>query len=288
MEEIIIKKELTILICHYLKNKNERTYRELSDFIHSQGLLPTGCGNIDDALNMRYQSFDNDQYLSFLKSLRPLDDFPSIFRRIVPFQKPNAIQSKSSIFPTLRVYCHKDPIYCMVTDPSSRILITGADDFSIKLWSIPKMDPITSFFGHENVITNISINCLSSLVLSSSHDRTLRLWSLITGKQVAVLTGFTNDSIHYCTFNATGSMVAAACEDGSIPLWSTSDALLQKPPTKVFKSLSEGSVRWLSFSPGCEFLVYCSEPSRIVVIALKSFQETVLEYHQSIVHHFSI
>lgn len=283
MDEITLKKELCILLCHHLRTKLPNIYKQLCEYCEKNGLIPSGCLSIEDALNQRYSSFSEDHFVAFVNSLRPDDDYPSIFRRITPFQKHVESINIHSIKPYQRLTGHADAIYCMCIDPAGRILATGSDDKQIRIWALPDLKPVHLFTGHENVITNISINPLCTLLISSSHDKTVRIWSLKTGQCLAVLGGFTSDVIHYCAFSPVGSMIAAGCEDGTVQLWTTSDALQGKAPVHVFKAPGKGSVRWISFSPGGEFMCYSSEPNSITIVTLKTLNEIhLLTDHTSV------
>ncbi|OHT10884.1 hypothetical protein TRFO_19677 [Tritrichomonas foetus] len=276
--DVSIKREICILLCHYLKQKNPDIYKELAEFVEKQKFLPPGCQSVEEALNLRYQSFSSDQFYEFIKSLRPKDDFPSIFRRIAPFELPPVHTEEMAAIK--RIFVHRKEIYCLTIDPLSRIIVTASDDFSIKVWSIPSIEPIFRFVGHEAVITNITLNPTCSMLLSSSEDKTIRLWSLETGKCLSVLGGFTSEVVHYAVFSPTGSVIAAACEDGTIPIWKTKDAIQCRPPVKTLRSPAKGAVTWLSFSPGSEFLAFSAETNSVVVTALKTLTQYTLELHQ--------
>ena len=278
--DVPIKREICILLCHYLKQKNPEIYQKFAEFVEKQKLLPPGCRSVNEALNLRYESFSHDQFYEFIKSLRPEDDFPSIFRRIAPFEPPPV--KPEEMAPIKRVYGHKKDIYCLEIDKLSRIIVTASDDCTIKVWAVPSINPIHTFIGHEGVVTNISMNPMCSMLLSSSEDKTLCLWSLESGKRLAVLGGFTSEIIHYAVFSPTGSMIAAACEDGTIPLWTTADALNSRPPIRILRSPAKGGVGWITFSPGSEFIAYSAEPNSVVVTALKTLNQTSLELHQSL------
>ncbi|CAK4079901.1 unnamed protein product [Aphanomyces euteiches] len=65
-------------------------------------------------------------------------------------------------------------------------IVTGADDTSIKLWDEKTLGFIRSFDGHRGNITALS-SVSSKWLVSSSEDKTVRIWSLETGKAVARL-----------------------------------------------------------------------------------------------------
>lgn len=277
-----ITKELSVLLCHYLKDRFPDTYAELVKYVEKNKLLPDDCYDITQALSVRYPNFPTDHFFQFIKTLRPEDDYPSIFRRITPF--PKIVDDYVRfISHECKIACHKDSIYCMYIDPLSRVLITGSDDYSIKVFKLPELQFVKRLVGHEGCITNISCNPLCTMLLSSSHDKTIRLWSLVTGKCISVLANFSYDVVHSAIFSPSGSMIAAACEDGTVPLWTTPDAIQGKPPCRILRSPGKGPVAWVTFSPGGEFLAYSSEPSHVTVVPLKTMTQTILDLHQSLV-----
>ena len=277
MDQRDFNRELSLLMAHYLRENFPQIYPKFAQLCKEKQLLPAGAESVDDCLNTRYKAFPSDQFMLFLQRLRPDDDFPSIFRRLDPFPEPEKNCNFRLINPMKRVFGHLDTIYCLATDPLGRILVTGADDFSVKVWTIPELEPVCRFGGHEGVITNLCINRTSTLLLSSSHDKTVRLWSLETGKEVAVLSGFTTNIVHYTCFSPSGSMIAAACEDGIVPLWITSEVVRDRKPCRVIFAPDNGAVAWVAFSPGGEFLSYSCEPSLVVVVALKSMRQWQLD-----------
>ena len=282
MDNLSLQKELCILLCHYLKNSYPSIYRELSAYANEKSLIPGGCSSIEEALELRFSNFPNDFFFHFVQSLKPDDTFSSIFRRIAPFQNER-VKFNHLLSQEKTVKAHNDTIYCMVIDPLSRVLITGSDDNKIKIFHIPDFRFVKLLSGHSGVITNLSLNPLCTTLVSSSHDKTIRMWSMTTGKCISILKGFTNNDIHYVVFSPSGSMIAAACEDGSVPIWTTSDALQGKHPCRILRSPARGPVAWVSFSPGGEFISYSSEPSNITVVPMKTMTQTILEFHQSLV-----
>jgi WD40 repeat protein len=153
-------------------------------------------------------------------------------------------QSPNTIALIHQARIHDDSIYNLITDPNHRVLIAGVNDTDIKLFTIPSLAFITEFKGHIGWISNLGVNPYSTILLSSSHDKIIRLWSLEIGDALAILNGFTNNMIRMPIFNISRSMIAAACEDGTIPLWTTSAALESNPPHRVITSPGSSKVKW--------------------------------------------
>ncbi|OHS93726.1 hypothetical protein TRFO_39994 [Tritrichomonas foetus] len=275
-----IKRELCIMIAHYIRDKNPDIYSQLRTFLKQKNILPNAENDINSILDVRFSSFQPDQFLQFLKTLTPEDDYPSIFRRMVPFPKTLEFTSLNCNINLLCSHCfHTDPIFSIEIDPLSRFFVTGSDDNTMKIISLPSFREVLKLSGHRDVISNLYINFDISLLLSSSHDKTVRIWSLNTGQCLAVLSNITTSDIHYALFSPNGKLIAAACEDGAMCLWKTEDALKQKPPFHKIMSPELTPVVWLAFSPGSEFLGYVAEPNRVIILSMSTNKSFELRYH---------
>ena len=276
MDDETTRQELVILLCHYLRQRCPSMYERFSAFCASRGLVPAGMRSMDEALDIRYKNFPTNQFHEFLKSLRPDDDFPSIFRRIAPFDPPPIDHHFECVGPVMRVYGHTNSIFCFATDHLRRILATGSED--IKLWRIPDMCPIARFSGHEGAVTQLDINITCTILLSSSRDRTIRLWSLECGRCLSVLSG-ASEPVNCAVFSPIGSMIVAGSDNGAIQLWTTADAIKGRGPVKILWVPERCPVVSVSFSPGSEFLSYACTSGRPIVMTMKKLMRTELEGH---------
>ena len=280
MEKSQVQKELLIMIAHYLKDKNPDIYDKLRKLFVDKKILSENESDIESILNIRFASFPADQFLMFLKTLTPNDDYPSLFRRMTAFSQPNEFVSDKC---SLRLLCsnefHSQPIFSIEIDPLSRFFITASDDTTMKIVSLYDFRELLTLKGHTNVISNLSINYDVSLLLSSSFDKTIKIWSLNSGECISTLTNFTTSDIHYSIFSPNGQKIASACEDGTMCIWNLEDALQQKPPYYSIKSHELKPVVWLAFSPGSDFLAYVSEPNRVNVISLSVNKTYDLRLH---------
>ncbi|KAK8834880.1 hypothetical protein M9Y10_025282 [Tritrichomonas musculus] len=271
MDKNKIQKELCIMINHYIRNKNPDIYSKLREFYIKNHIFSEDEQNIDSILDLRYSDFPDNQFLLFLKTLTPKDDYPSLFRRMTSFKKQNEFNPNIC---NLDLLCsnqfHRDSIFSIEVDPLSRFFVTGSDDKTMKIISLPFFKEIITLQGHNDVISNIYFNYDISLLLSSSHDSTVRIWSLNNGKCLSVLDNITTSDIHYALFSPDGKLIAASCEDGSLFIWKTEDALQQKPPYYQLKSPELTPIVWLSFSPGSEFLCYVAEQNRVFILSISN------------------
>ncbi|KAJ8047090.1 Transcriptional repressor tup11 [Holothuria leucospilota] len=76
------------------------------------------------------------------------------------------------------VRAHKSQITGCKYSPLSRMLVTGSFDTEVKVWSMTG-GLVHTFRGHSRAVTNVVLHPeSSSLVLTSSLDGTVRMWSL--------------------------------------------------------------------------------------------------------------
>ena len=74
--------------------------------------------------------------------------------------------------------------------------------------------------GHTDLVLSATFNLEGSLIVSSSCDRTIRIWDAYTGECLRVLKGHT-DTVRSASFNYYGLMVISASRDGFIHILGT-------------------------------------------------------------------
>ncbi|KAJ2875507.1 hypothetical protein GGH93_001526 [Coemansia aciculifera] len=87
----------------------------------------------------------------------------------------------------VRCHGHKYATFCVLFDRTGRRMITGSDDYLIKIWCTKTGFLINTFKGHQEVITDLALNVENTLLASASADGTARIWNLKTGEPRAVL-----------------------------------------------------------------------------------------------------
>jgi WD40 repeat protein len=81
-----------------------------------------------------------------------------------------------------------------------------------------RLYPELRLVGHTGPLHNVCVSSDGKQVLTSSTDRTLRLWDAYTGKQLRVFVGHT-DLIYGAALSADGSRVLSGSVDKTVRLW---------------------------------------------------------------------
>ena len=78
----------------------------------------------------------------------------------------------------IRVFSgHQDAVSCLAVLDEETIL-TGSHDRNIKLWDAVSSGCIRTYSGHTGNVTSISLSQDESHFLSSSTDRTVKIWAI--------------------------------------------------------------------------------------------------------------
>uniref|UniRef100_A0A182QQ37 Bromo domain-containing protein n=1 Tax=Anopheles farauti TaxID=69004 RepID=A0A182QQ37_9DIPT len=162
-----------------------------------------------------------------------------------------------------RTLGHLSAVYCVLFDRTGKYIITGADDFLVKLWSAIDGRLLATFRGASAEITDIAINVDNTMLAAGSLDRILRVWDLQFGGPIAVLSGHTGmiTSVNFCPSPKTDlRFLVTTSTDGSVAFWEyvtrNGKTTFSSKPTSYHEKLRPGQAQMIcaSFSPGGIFM----------------------------------
>ncbi|MEM7045370.1 MAG: hypothetical protein AAF543_21380, partial [Pseudomonadota bacterium] len=103
---------------------------------------------------------------------------------------------------------HREDIWAAAFSPVAPTFVTGSVDGKLLLnWRNGERPPL-SLIGHGDNIRSAEFSADGRLILTSSWDRTVRLWDASTGMALAVMPN--EDIILDATFDPSGSSIAYA------------------------------------------------------------------------------
>jgi WD40 repeat protein/tRNA A-37 threonylcarbamoyl transferase component Bud32 len=78
--------------------------------------------------------------------------------------------------------------------------------------------------GHEDMVTSVAFSPNGKKIVSSSADKTIKVWDVANGTEIISLTG--NESSVYCAvFSPDGKRIVSSSKDGTVKVWDVETGL---------------------------------------------------------------
>jgi COMPASS component SWD2 len=143
-------------------------------------------------------------------------------------------------------------------------------------WCLHNNEVIFSFLGHSDLITDICLSPINDLFISTSRDKTSRLWDLEQRKCICIF-----QESNHAVFDDTGKVIASVTFENDkgnkimnyINLYATDNVL--HGPFKVFKIDSGNEIKEMKFSNDGTFLICTTIDNTIIVV--DSFDGKILK-----------
>ena len=129
---------------------------------------------------------------------------------------------------------HDGSVYTVVFSPDGKLLASagsGKDNFT-KIWDLKTQKELKQLKGHKEPVTSVVFTG-NNVVVTTSMDRTIRVWNAATGKETKVL-GPTTDDPYAIAWSPKTKLTAVCGYSGLITVWGMDSA---KPKfTKAIKN----------------------------------------------------
>lgn len=150
--------------------------------------------------------------------------------------------------------------------------------------------PLKTLNGHSNLVTAVAVsgNSKSVTLASSSFDTTVKLWNLVTKKEIATLEAYAG-SVHSVAISPDGQIVASGNGDNTIKLWnpltkkeirtlyghsSSVESVTISPDSKILASGSfDGTIKLWELATGKEIATLKEHTSPVKSLAFSSVRE---------------
>ncbi len=119
-------------------------------------------------------------------------------------------------------------VNAMAISPDFKTLAIGREKGDIILWDIEKEIITRTISGHQSAITDLDFSPNNEMLLSSSRDRTVRIWDINNSKKLPLVFDDHNDWVLTACFDPTGNQVISGSKDNYIRFWPVSHSVLAK------------------------------------------------------------
>jgi WD40 repeat protein len=73
---------------------------------------------------------------------------------------------------------HTSAVNSVAFSPDGKLLASGSDDNTIKLWDVATGQEVRTFEGHTDWVTSVAFSPDGKLLASGSWDNTIKLWDI--------------------------------------------------------------------------------------------------------------
>lgn len=93
------------------------------------------------------------------------------------------------------------------------------DEKLIKIWDLEKKTRTIEFGCHSQGINSINYSNDGKMILSSSNDRTIRLWDIAAGKQICKMDSGNKNYLFYAQLSGNDTYIASVGDLGLVSFW---------------------------------------------------------------------
>ncbi|CAN0878554.1 Protein TORMOZ EMBRYO DEFECTIVE, partial [Linum grandiflorum] len=116
------------------------------------------------------------------------------------------------------VAAHDKDINSLAVAPNDRLVCTGSQDRTARVWRLPDLVSVVEFKGHKRGIWSVEFSPVDPCVITASGDKTIKIWSIADGTCKMTFEGHTS-SVLRASFLTRGTQFVSSGADGLVKLW---------------------------------------------------------------------
>ena len=112
---------------------------------------------------------------------------------------------------------HSDTVQSVDFSGDGKLLVSGAADRFVKVWTVADTKLVKSFEGHTHQVLGVTLKRDGRIVASAGADNAVKVWSLVTGEVVRTVAGFSKEATSIAHVGV-GDQFLATGGDGKVRL----------------------------------------------------------------------
>ncbi|KAA8491736.1 Vegetative incompatibility protein HET-E-1 [Porphyridium purpureum] len=113
---------------------------------------------------------------------------------------------------------HADKVWTVDFSSVGRLIASGSDDRTIKMWDARSGVCVRTMAGHAHGVYAVRFSPDGRFIASGSWDQTVMVWDAHTGARISTLTGH-SDPVWTLDFSPDGKLLTSGSDDRSIKIW---------------------------------------------------------------------
>ncbi|XP_056389510.1 transducin beta-like protein 3 [Hyla sarda] len=123
-----------------------------------------------------------------------------------------------SLYASVTEKGHDKDINSVAVSPNDKLIVSGSQDKTVKLWSSSDLSLVGVFRGHKRGVWCVQFSPVDQVVATSSADGTLKLWGLQDLSCLKTFEGH-DASVLKVIFVSRGTQLLTSGSDGLLKLW---------------------------------------------------------------------
>ena len=144
---------------------------------------------------------------------------------------------------------HEGSVRSVAFSPDGKLIVSGSDDNTVRLWDIQGNPIGQPLRGHEGSVRSVAISPDGKMIVSGSGDGTVHLWD-ISGNPIGQPLDGHEHFVNAVAFSPDGKMIVSGSSDKTVRLWDISGNPIGQPLRG-----HERFVNAVTFSPDGKMIV---------------------------------